>query len=115
MQSAIGSDTLSQLFLEARTHSAWLPKDVPDALLHQLIDVMKMAPTSANCSPARIVFVLSADAKAKLAPLLDEGNRAKTLSGIGVDVGMQLLHVLEGFFLAHDLHQRGDDDVGGAG
>ena len=80
MQTALPAAALDQLFLAARTHSAWLSKEVPDALLHQIIDVMKMAPTSANCSPARIVFVRSAQAKAKLAPLLDEGNRAKTLA-----------------------------------
>ncbi len=76
----LDSHALNQLFNDARTHNKWQPKDVPDALLHELADLMKMGPTSANCSPARIVFVKSATAKAKLAPMLSEGNRAKTIA-----------------------------------
>jgi len=70
---------LRQAFLDARTQNAWLPKDVPDSLLRQLIDVVKMGPTSANCLPARFLFVKSQDAKEKLKPFLSEGNRAKTM------------------------------------
>ena len=36
---------------DARTHNKWQPKDVPDTLLKEIVDVMKMGPTSANCSP----------------------------------------------------------------
>ncbi len=75
----IDASALRQLFTEARTHNAWLDKPVPEALLHQLYDLMKWGPTSANCSPARIVFVQSPAAKARLAPCMSEGNRAKTL------------------------------------
>lgn len=71
---------LQQLFLSARTHSKWLHRDVPDALLVQLVDLLKMGPTSANCSPARIVFVKSKEAKQKLAPALSAGNLEKTLA-----------------------------------
>ncbi|BBE50601.1 putative malonic semialdehyde reductase RutE [Ferriphaselus amnicola] len=71
---------LNQLFLEAHTHNAWQDKPVPDALLHQLYDTFRMGPTAANSCPARIVFVKSPQAKAKLAPALAEGNRAKTLA-----------------------------------
>ncbi len=71
---------LAQIFVEARTHSKWLARDVDDPLLKRLIDVLKMGPTSANCSPVRVVFVKSAEAKAKLSPILDEGNRAKSLA-----------------------------------
>jgi 3-hydroxypropanoate dehydrogenase len=70
--------TTEQLFDDARTHNAWLPREVPDALLQRLYDLMKWGPTSANCSPTRIVFVKSPAAKAKLLPCLMEGNRAKT-------------------------------------
>ena len=76
----LDSHALDQLFNNARTQNKWQPKDVPDSLLHELADLMKMGPTSANCSPARIVFVKSAAAKARLEPLLSEGNRAKTMS-----------------------------------
>ncbi len=71
--------TLRQLFLDACTHNAWQPKDVPDSVLHQLVDILKMGPTSANCSPARFVFVRSKEAKERLKPFLSEGNRDKTM------------------------------------
>lgn len=80
MAKPVSQDTLDQLFLSARTHNAWQTREVPDGLLHQLIDIMKMAPTSANCSPARIVFVKSAEAKQRLKPHLSEGNVEKTMA-----------------------------------
>jgi 3-hydroxypropanoate dehydrogenase len=70
---------MKQLFLEARTQNKWQAKDVPDSLLRELVDVMKMAPTSANCSPARIVFVKSKDAKEQLRATLAPGNVDKTM------------------------------------
>lgn len=80
MANALSEDALAQLFWDARTQNAWQPKDVPDALLRQLFDLVKMAPTSANCSPARFVFVKSPEAKARLKPHLSEGNAEKTMS-----------------------------------
>ncbi|MBX9683469.1 MAG: malonic semialdehyde reductase [Hyphomicrobium sp.] len=80
MHSALDSATLDQLFNSARTHNAWQAKDVPDVLLRQVVDLAKMGPTSANCSPARIVFVKSAEAKARLKPHLMEGNVEKTMA-----------------------------------
>jgi 3-hydroxypropanoate dehydrogenase len=71
---------IPSLFHDARTHSAWQPKPIPTELLHQLYDAMRYAPTSANCSPLRIVFVASDEAKAKLKPCLMEGNVEKTMS-----------------------------------
>ncbi|MCB1484615.1 MAG: malonic semialdehyde reductase [Hyphomicrobiaceae bacterium] len=79
-RDAIDASALGQIFLDARTHSKWLSRDVPDQLLQQLIDVLKLGPTSANCSPARIVFVKSRDAKERLKPHLSEGNRDKTMA-----------------------------------
>jgi len=70
---------LDQLFREARTHTAWQDRDVPDELLHQIVDLLKLGPTSANCSPARFVFVKSPEAKKRLEPFLSEGNRDKTM------------------------------------
>ena len=79
MTERIEDTCLDQIFREARTHNAWLDKDVPDALLHELVDLAKLGPTSANCSPARILFVKSQAAKEKLKPHLSEGNRDKTM------------------------------------
>ncbi len=69
-----------QLFFGARTHNTWQDKPVADELLQQLYDTLRMAPTAMNCSPARIVFVKSKEAKEKLMPALMEGNRAKTMA-----------------------------------
>lgn len=71
---------LKHLFTEARTHFKWQEKDVPDSLLQQLFDLVKMGPTSANCLPLRVVFVKSQDAKAKLKESLMEGNIEKTMT-----------------------------------
>jgi len=78
MSQTLSEAALDQLFREARTFNAWLPKDVSDEQLHQLYDLTKFAPTSANASPMRVVFVKSKEAKAKLSPFLSEANRAKT-------------------------------------
>lgn len=80
MSEMLSDTALDQLFREARTFNAWLPKDVSDAQLHQLYELVKFGPTSANSSPMRLVFVKSKQAKAKLAPLLSEGNRAKSMA-----------------------------------
>ena len=79
MSGKLPSACLDQLFRDARTHNVWLDRDVPDALLHELIDLVKLGPTSANCSPARFLFVKSREAKEKLKPHLSEGNRDKTM------------------------------------
>lgn len=76
----LSEDALSQIFLNARTYSTWQKRDVPDQLLERLVDILKMGPTSANCSPARIVFVKSPEAKALLLPSLSAGNREKTMA-----------------------------------
>ncbi len=68
------------LFKEARTFSNWEKRDVPDELLVKMYDLAKLAPTAANCQPMRVVFVRSAEAKAKLKPCLDAGNVEKTMS-----------------------------------
>ncbi|GAB2552969.1 malonic semialdehyde reductase [Rhodanobacter koreensis] len=79
MSELLSEAALDQLFRHARTLNAWLPKDVSDAQLHQLYELAKFGPTSANASPMRLVFVKSKEAKAKLAPFLSEGNRGKTM------------------------------------
>ena len=80
MSESLLQSALDTLFLQARTHNAWLDKPVSDALLKQAWDLARMGPTSANCSPMRVVFVKSPEAKARLQPALMEGNRAKTIA-----------------------------------
>ena len=80
MAKSIDQEAIDQLLLNARTHSFWQDKQVSDNLLKQAYDLAKMGPTSANCSPLRIIFVKSAAAKEKLRPCLAEGNIEKTMS-----------------------------------
>ncbi len=79
MTGKLPDPCLDQLFREARTHNAWRDQNVPDTLLHEIVDLVKLGPTSANCSPARFLFVKSREAKERLKPLLSEGNRDKTM------------------------------------
>jgi len=77
---ALDDGALDILFREARTHNGWLDKAVPDELLQQAVDLMKFAPTAVNASPLRIVFVRSAEAKARLKEVLAPGNVEKTMA-----------------------------------
>ena len=70
---------LDQLFREARTHNSFTDEPVTDDQLRQLFDILKMGPTSANCSPARFLFVRTPAGKERLKPALSEGNLAKTM------------------------------------
>lgn len=76
----LDDDSLDTLFRNARTHNAWQERPVADELLRQVYDLMKWAPTSANSSPARIVFVKSQEAKQRLLPAMAPGNADKTLA-----------------------------------
>jgi len=80
MASPLSSEDLDTLFSKARTHNAWLDKPVPTGLLEEIWSLARMGPTSANCSPARIVFVISDAAKQKLCACLIPGNVEKTMA-----------------------------------
>jgi len=79
MNIPLNDQALKQLFTEARTFSAWQDKSISAELLQQLYDLVKFAPTSANASPARFVFITSPEAKTKLKSALAEGNIDKTM------------------------------------
>jgi len=76
----MSDDALDLVFRKARTYNAWLPKPVPEELLRQLYDTLKLGPTSANNSPARSVFIRSTAAKERLRPSLAAGNVQKTMA-----------------------------------
>ena len=80
---SVSDDALNLVFREARTYNAWLPKPVPDELLHQLYNTLKWGHTSANTSPARFVFIRSVAAKERLRPSLSPGNVEKTMAAPG--------------------------------
>ncbi len=86
------AEAMAQLFTAARTHNGWLDRDVPDDLLQLALDYAKWGPTSANCSPMRVIFVRSPEAKERLAPVMSAGNLDKTMAApataiIGFDLG----------------------------
>ena len=84
MSMPLNDAALDRIFRHARTYrraaDAWLDKPVADALLQQAYDLAKLGPTSANCQPLRVVFVRSAEAKAKLRKGLSESNVAQTMA-----------------------------------
>jgi len=79
MANFLGEAGLDLLFRNARTRNGWQDKPVDMATLHQLWDILKWAPTSFNCQPARFVFLQSAEAKERLKPHLTPSNVAKTM------------------------------------
>ena len=74
----LGDAALAQVFTEARTRNGWTDRPVATELHHRLYDLTKFGPTAVNNTPARFVFVTSPEAKARLVPLMSEGNQAKT-------------------------------------
>ena len=71
-------EALDRLFREARTYNGWLDRPVSEDLLHEVYDLAKMGPTSANLTPARFVFLTTSEAKERLIPALAPGNVEKS-------------------------------------
>ena len=76
----LNDEALDVVFRKARTFSYWLDREVAVETLQELYELMKWGPTSANSSPARIVFVRTPEAKQRLAPALAPLNLEKTMS-----------------------------------
>ncbi len=82
---------LATLFTSARTHNGWLNKPVSDDLCREIYDLAKWGATSANCSPARVVFVKSAAEKEKLIVCMSPGNQVKTKAApVTAIIGMDM-------------------------
>jgi 3-hydroxypropanoate dehydrogenase len=79
-KTRLDRSSLDQLFVEARTYSRWLDRRIDEPVLRELYDLAKLAPTSANSQPMRIVFVRSDAAKQRLKPALAPANVDKTLA-----------------------------------
>ncbi len=75
----LSGEGLDLIFRSARTHKVWLDRPVSDDLLRQVHDLARLGPTSANCSPMRVLFVRSREAKERLRPCLNPGNVDKTM------------------------------------
>jgi len=78
MAHPVNDHALDVIFRDARSQNGFVDKDVPEILVRAVYDLTKMGPTSANCSPARFIFVHTPAGKQRLLPLMSEGNRAKT-------------------------------------
>lgn len=84
-------ENLATLFTDARTYSEWQDKAVSDEQLQKIYDLMKWGATSANCSPARIVFVKSEAEKSKLLTCMAAGNQDKTRTApVTAIIGMDM-------------------------
>jgi 3-hydroxypropanoate dehydrogenase len=91
MSSALDGASLDQLFRAARTRNGWTDRTVNEQQLRELYDLMKFGPTSANCSPARFVWVTSAQGKEKLAALASKTNGPKIrVAPVTVIIGYDL-------------------------
>ena len=91
MAEVLSDAALDQLFREARSYNTWLEGDVSDEQIHVIYELMKMAPTSANQQPARLVWCKSPEAKARLAQHAMDKNQPKiTGAPVCVIVGMDL-------------------------
>ena len=91
MADTLSADALDLIFREARSYNDWLDQPVSDDEIHAIYELLKMAPTSANMQPARIVWAKSPEAKAKLADCASDGNKDKITSApvvaiIGYDI-----------------------------
>jgi len=87
----LSAEALDQIFREARSYNGWLPRDVSDEQIHAIYELLKMAPTSANMQPSRIVWVKSDDARARLVECVSDGNKDKVKAApvtalIGMDI-----------------------------
>ena len=80
MGHTVDEAVLDTLFREARTYSKWQSRPIADKTLHELYDVLKWAPTSANSAPARFAFLRSRESKERLRPALAPLNVDKTMT-----------------------------------
>lgn len=87
----LNDTALDTLFYAAHTHNGWQDREVTDAQLEHLFDLLKWAPTAANSSPARFVFVKSDEARQKLVSCVSAGNAAKVgQAPVTVIIGMDM-------------------------
>jgi 3-hydroxypropanoate dehydrogenase len=91
MPNTLDSQSLDQLFRTARTRNGWTDRPVTEAQIRELYELLKLGPTSANSSPARFVWIRSAEGRAKLAALAMPANQPKILAApVSVIIGYDL-------------------------
>ena len=91
INQSLDQTALSQLFTSARTHNSWQDKPVTDEQIEAIYELLKFAPTSANCNPARFLFIKSPQSKERLAACVSPGNLEKTRTApVTAIIGMDL-------------------------
>lgn len=91
MSAPLNDAALDQLFRTARSYNGYQDKPVTSAQMDAIWELMKQGPTSANCLPARLIWCISAEAKAKLAPLTAANNADKVRAApVTVIIGMDM-------------------------
>ena len=106
MTESQANESVEHLFEGARTHNAWLDRDVSEEVLRQLYSRLRWAPTSANSNPGRFVFLRSQAAKQRLAPHLSPLNAEKTMAApvcVIVAADTQFYDKLPQLFPARDM------------
>ncbi len=76
----VAASALDRIFRSARTYARWSSRSVAESVLHELYELLSLGPTSANCSPARFVFLCSRESREQLRPALSAGNVEKVMS-----------------------------------
>jgi 3-hydroxypropanoate dehydrogenase len=91
ISQSLEQSALAQLFIDARTHNSWQDKPVTDEQIKDLYELLKFAPTSVNCNPARFLFIKSPQAKERLLACVTPGNLEKTRAApVTAIIGMDL-------------------------
>ena len=75
-----------KLFVDAHTTYSFTGELVSDALLTQIYDLVKFAPTPMNSQALRVRFVRTPEGKGRLIPLLNKGNKDKSESAAAVAI-----------------------------
>lgn len=80
MKPALDDGALDQLFREARTRNGWTDTPVSEAQIRAIYELMKFGPTTGNSCPARFTWLLTREARLRLEPYCDQGNKAKMVA-----------------------------------
>jgi 3-hydroxypropanoate dehydrogenase len=91
MRDMLSDDALDAIFRKARSYNGYIDEPVGEDQLHQIWELMKWGPTSANQLPARLVWCVSDEAKGKLAACASAQNQPKILKApVSVIIAMDV-------------------------
>ena len=91
MSNPVDDHSLDQIFREGRSQSAWTDAPVTETDMRAIYELTRLGATSANCSPARFLWIVSDEAKARLKPHLSSVNADKVMKApVTVIIGYDL-------------------------